>query len=77
MSVSPGVAGLDRLRSSGLYLGGVGLNPPTSPWSFLSWPEDRRAPFWRMDGRESLLFRSRAVPGVQMDVMSSSKPVEY
>ena len=59
MSVSPGVAGLDRLRSSGLYLGGVGLNPPTSPWSFLSWPEDRRAPFWRMDGRESLLSCSR------------------
>ena len=41
-------AGLDRLRFSGLYLGGVGLNPPTPPWSFLSWPEDRRAPFWRL-----------------------------
>ena len=47
MLVSPGVAGLDRLRFSGLYLDGVGLNPPTSSWSFLSWPEDRRAPFWR------------------------------
>jgi len=69
--VSPGVAGLDRLRFSGLYLDGVGLNPPTSSWSFLSWPEDRRAPFWRRTGASRV-----GVAKAAFGAMSKQKPVE-
>ena len=62
MLVSPGVAGFDRLRSSGLYLDIGGLKPPADVLVFSVLAGRSSSTFLAYDGRESRLSRSGQYP---------------